>query len=256
MKQEINMRRLTDLKIEVYQSALKQMKGRSAQPNSIGTWVQARIVDFLDSNCSAFLSHLSDSADDSDPNSSDRVLSKIIREIVIHEDDKEAPVQITTALSEAIGKCDIVISATNATGNLIDPADLKSGAVVCDVSKPPDLSTRVSEQRTDVLVMEGGLVQWPDRVGFGQNLGYPDGINLACLSETVILALEKAYQDISVGSKLNLDEIALIRELARKHGFSLGPIRNFGIELSDADVSTIQYNVNKKREQGEGVCVK
>jgi hypothetical protein len=63
----------------------------------------------------------------------------------------------------------------------------------------------------------------PGNVRFGdQNvLGYPDGVNLACLSESIVLAMEGATRSYSVGNRISYDEALMIFAAARKHGFSL-----------------------------------
>ena len=61
---------------------------------------------------------------------------------------------IRTSLQEA----DIVITVTSALDFLIEPGDLKPGAVVCDVARPRNVSREVSLQRNDVLVIEGGHI--------------------------------------------------------------------------------------------------
>ena len=69
---------------------------------------------------------------------------------------------IRTSLQEA----DIVITVTSALDFLIEPGDLKPGAVVCDVARPRNVSRDVSLKRNDVLVIEGGVINVPGDVDF------------------------------------------------------------------------------------------
>ncbi|MBC7335256.1 MAG: shikimate dehydrogenase, partial [Clostridia bacterium] len=86
---------------------------------------------------------------------------------------------------------DVVLSVTAAVDTVIEPEDLKPGAVVCDVARPRDVSRRVVEVRDDVLVIEGGVVRVPGEVDFHFDFGFPPGVALACMAETMILALER-----------------------------------------------------------------
>ncbi len=58
---------------------------------------------------------------------------------------------------------------------MIEPKHLKPGAVVCDVARPRDVSKLVAEQRDDVLVIEGGMVEVPGPVDFHFDFGFPPG---------------------------------------------------------------------------------
>jgi predicted amino acid dehydrogenase len=131
------------------------------------------------------------------------------------------PIQSSLNIAADLPRCDLVIATSNSPEYLIFPADLRSGAVVCDVARPADVAPEVYLHRDDVLVIEGGLVQYPDDICSGPNLGYRDGVNLACLSETILLALEGDYQDYSIGNKLSLATMQYFRDLADKHGFGL-----------------------------------
>ena len=65
---------------------------------------------------------------------------------------------ITTEIN-ALRQADLVITATNAVDAIITPGNLKPGCVVCDVARPRDVSRAVVEERNDVLVIDGGMVQ-------------------------------------------------------------------------------------------------
>ena len=71
---------------------------------------------------------------------------------------------ITTDVKKALSTADIVITVTSSADTIIEPEYLKPGAVVCDVARPRDVSKKVAEERDDVLVIEGGLVEVPGDV--------------------------------------------------------------------------------------------
>jgi len=152
------------------------------------------------------------------------------------------PVDISTNIAEDLPACDLIIATSNSPEYLIYPEHLQPGAVVCDVARPADVAPEVIEQRQDVLILEGGLVQLPDNICFGPNLGYRDGVNLACLSETILLALEGDFKDYSIGNKLSLETVQYLRSLARKHGFRLAGLKMGNNEIDDKDIDQIYRN--------------
>jgi predicted amino acid dehydrogenase len=133
-------------------------------------------------------------------------------------------VDVRTDLDDLAG-CDIVVTATGAGRAILDDAPLRPGTIVCDVARPPDTSARL-RARDDLLVIDGGLVSLPDplaRFGAGNLLGMPDGVQLACLSETILLALEGDSRDHGIGDRVALTEVDAMMRLARRHGFRLPP---------------------------------
>ena len=142
-------------------------------------------------------------------------------------------------IAQTLIQCNMIVAASNSPEYLIYPENLKPGSVVCDVARPADVAPEVYEVRDDVLILEGGLVKYPDNISFGPNLGYRDGVSLACLSETVLLSLEGDYQDYSIGMKLPLETIEYLRHLGQKHGFSLAGLVMGGQEITDADIEMI-----------------
>jgi predicted amino acid dehydrogenase len=152
------------------------------------------------------------------------------------------PLTVSLDIDKALPACNMIVAASNSPEYIIFPEHLQPGAVVCDVARPADVSPLVCEHRNDVLILEGGLVQYPDPVAFGPNLGYRDGVSLGCLSETVLLALEGDCQDYSIGVKLPLETIHYMRELGEKHGFSLAGLRMGNHEISDEEIEQIYLN--------------
>ncbi len=132
-------------------------------------------------------------------------------------------VRVSTHIEE-IGDADLVLSATSATDPVVYPKHLRRGAVVCDVARPPDLSPRVIQERPDVLVVEGGVMDVPGAVDFGFDFGLPPGKAYACMAEAMILALEGRYESYSLGKKIQIEQVREIFQLARRHGFTLSAV--------------------------------
>jgi acetylornithine/succinyldiaminopimelate/putrescine aminotransferase/predicted amino acid dehydrogenase len=151
----------------------------------------------------------------------------------------ELPLQVSLDIDSTLPLCDMIVAASNSPEYIIYPRHLKPGAVVCDVARPADVSPQVFKERDDVLILEGGLVQYPDKISFGPNLGYRDGVNLACLSETVLLALEGDYNDYSIGSHIPLETVNYLRSLGKKHGLGLAGLKMDNQEISDREIEAI-----------------
>lgn len=154
--------------------------------------------------------------------------------------------KVSLNVKQALRNADIVITVTNSVEVLINPEDLKPGAVVCDVSRPRNVSRQVSEVRDDVLVIEGGIVEVPGDVDFNLNFGFPPKTAYACMAETMILALEKKYESYTLGRELSLVQVNEISRLAKKHGFKVAGFRSFEKALTQAEINTIKNNATSK----------
>ncbi|MCS7282199.1 MAG: shikimate dehydrogenase [Anaerolineae bacterium] len=135
------------------------------------------------------------------------------------------PVEVTTDTAE-VRAADLILTATSAGRPILFPEHLKPGAVVCDVARPRDVSPRVHQERDDVLVVDGGLVELPGRVSLGFNYGLPPGLTFGCIAETIALALEGRFEDYTVGKMLDLARVQEIEEIATRHGFRPAPLHS------------------------------
>jgi acetylornithine/succinyldiaminopimelate/putrescine aminotransferase/predicted amino acid dehydrogenase len=134
-------------------------------------------------------------------------------------------VEIATGL-QRLAVCDVVISACGAAEPVLDQAALAPGTLVCDVARPPDASQHL-RSRSDLTILEGGLVALPDarlRFGVGNLLDLPDGIQLACLAETILLTLAGVTGDFGIGDDSSLAEVDFVMSLAERHGFRLATL--------------------------------
>lgn len=136
-------------------------------------------------------------------------------------------VRTTCRLKEHLAKADLVLAVSSAVDALIEASDLKPGAIVCDVSRPRSVSRQVAKERDDVLVLEGGLIEIPGDVNFNFNFGYPPGLALACMAETILLALEERWESYTLGRDLTLEQVEEIGRIAKKHGFKVAGFRSF-----------------------------
>jgi predicted amino acid dehydrogenase len=156
--------------------------------------------------------------------------------------------RVTANTKSALKAADIVIAVTSAVDSIIEPEDLKSGAIVCDVARPRNVSRRVAEMRNDILVIEGGVVEVPGAVDFGFNFGFPPGTAYACMAETMILALEQRYENFTLGRDLTMRQVETITQLAQKHHFKLSGFRSFERAITPEELAIIKTNIADKIE--------
>lgn len=163
---------------------------------------------------------------------------------VKHLVEKQSPnkTKISTHI-EDLYTADVIITVSSDVNSIIQPKHLKSGAIVCDVARPRDVSRQVVETRNDVLVIEGGMVEIPGNVDFHFNFGFPPKMAFACMAETMILALEQRYENFTLGKEISLAQVQEISNLAKKHGFKLGGFRSFEKPVTQAIINHIKSNI-------------
>ncbi len=134
-----------------------------------------------------------------------------------------APISLSVDPQAQLPRMAYLISATS-QGKACVAADwLGTGAVVCDVARPADVHAGLHGARADLTVYEGGLLRLPEPVRFGRRnvIGCAAGINLACLSETMTLALSGIRRNYSVGAEPPLADAREVLRLALHHGFEI-----------------------------------
>ncbi|HEY0866976.1 MAG TPA: hypothetical protein VGE01_06350 [Fimbriimonas sp.] len=164
-----------------------------------------------------------------------KVLGREFGRVILVGRDLEKTQRLTAEIdgSEAttdvgrIREADAVITVTSSDAEIILPEHLKPGCVVCDVARPRDVSVRVGKERPDVLVIEGGVIHVPGNVDFGFDFGFPEKTAYACMSETMILALEGRAENFTVGKDVSVEQVDEMTQLAKKHGFELADFRAF-----------------------------
>lgn len=157
-------------------------------------------------------------------------------------------VEVATDIKAALRTCDLILTVSSSTDVLIYPEDLKTGAIVCDVARPRDVSRQVVEQRDDVLVIEGGVIEVPgEHVNFRFNFGFPDKTAYACMSETMILALEGTYESYTLGRDLSVERVLHMGKLAEKHGFKLAGFRAFEKAVTNETIEQVRKNAKRRR---------
>lgn len=161
----------------------------------------------------------------------------------------------TLDISAAVQSADLVLTATSSTQDVIEPEDLRTGAVVCELSLPHDVSRRVASERPDVLVVEGGNMRAPGdlramrmrEAGRPFDLNLPRGTLLACMSETALLALANRCESFTLGRGIDIAKVLEIDRLADEAGFELADMRAFDTAISREQVAAVRAAAARRR---------
>ncbi len=140
------------------------------------------------------------------------------------KNNKNTEILISTNINN-VKEADIIITATASPKALLKSEHLKQDAIVYDVAQPQNVSEDVKNNRKDVLIIDGGLVEGPEGISYDFNIGLPKNIYFACLTETMVLAIEGVKDSFSVG-KATFENVLKIKEMASKHGFRSIELKN------------------------------
>ncbi|WP_434526834.1 aminotransferase class III-fold pyridoxal phosphate-dependent enzyme [Photorhabdus asymbiotica] len=140
-----------------------------------------------------------------------RVLHEQILEVI-----ETLGLEAIESYEQSLSQADFIVSATSEGKPFLNTHYLKGSAVVFDAARPFDFIRDGNRH-----IYEGGLVHQPEKVTYSDcNLiDVPAGVNLACLSETIAVALEGVTVHQSIGKSIDYNDALAIRDIARKHGF-------------------------------------
>jgi len=81
-------------------------------------------------------------------------------------------------------------------------------------------------------------VRVPGDVNFNLNFGFPEKTAYACMSETMLLALEGNPDlfNFTLGKEVSVQQVEIISALAEKHGFELARFRSFEKAVDDESI--------------------
>lgn len=156
---------------------------------------------------------------------------------------------IATTDINAIYEADLLVTVSSAIDVIIQPQHIKPGAVVLDVARPRDVSPAVAQQRDDVLVIEGGMVEVPgENASFNFDFGFPPKMAFACMVETIALAMEARYEPFTLGRDITPEQVHEMHALCRKHGFKLAGFRAFEHAVSQATIDHVRERAIANRK--------
>ncbi len=128
-----------------------------------------------------------------------------------------------------------MLTATSSTQEIVEPDDLQTGAVVCELSLPHDVGPagraraagRAGHRGRQHARARAPRFERVREPGRDFDLGLPPGTALACMSETMMLALEDRRECFTLGRGIDLAKVREMAVLAERNGFSLADMRAF-----------------------------
>lgn len=136
-----------------------------------------------------------------------------------------------------IASADIVVTATSWPKAMIEARHLKEGAIIYEISQPRNVSPSILKERPDVLVIDGAYTTVPNGMNFWWG-NHPKGTNFACMTETIMMTLEKDAED-HVG-KVDPNYVARTGLWAKKYGFSHAPFTSFGRRVQEEEILALK----------------
>lgn len=161
----------------------------------------------------------------------------------------ELDAELVFDIEAALAKSRVVLSATS-TGNCIHQSWLRPGALLIDVAVPTDVCGNTPE-RSDVLILSGGLTRVPDTMPLNSVLlGFHQGVIPSCLGETLVLALEHREECFSLGRNLEIDGVQEIGAIATSHGFDFSRLTSFGLPVQPSTLARYRKAAARRRKAG------
>lgn len=159
-----------------------------------------------------------------------------------------ANVTISTDADAHSYESDLIITTTSGQGKtILDIMKVKAGCVICDVSRPFDISEQDAIKRPDVLVIASGEVQLPGaEINIEIDLGLEGNIVYACLAETALLAMEGKFESFTLSRNINYEKVIEIDKLANEHGVRLSNIMGHNGFITDEEFSLCREHALKK----------
>ncbi|MFZ5949994.1 MAG: aminotransferase class III-fold pyridoxal phosphate-dependent enzyme [Candidatus Rifleibacteriota bacterium] len=132
----------------------------------------------------------------------------------------QPPIMVATDIF-CLKKAQIILTATNSSEPVIYPEMLGDEPVIInDVSVPIDTHPSVLAKE-NVVMIRGGIVKLPMNADLKiEGLELEPGVLFACMTEAVLLGLEKTGIHFSYG-KVDRRQVNQIMEIAHRHGFDL-----------------------------------
>ena len=145
-------------------------------------------------------------------------------------------IHVATDPTPYLNACHLVITTTSSRGKkVLDINAVRPGCVICDVSRPFDVTEEDALKRPDVMVIASGEVELPGTVKITVNLGLHGNVVYACLAETALLAMEGKLESFTLSRNIDYEKVLEIDRLAREHGVRLSHIMGHQGIISDEE---------------------
>lgn len=133
-------------------------------------------------------------------------------------------ISVSTDIS-SIYHSEVIAAVSSSHEKIILNKFVRRNAIICDISVPCATDPSIVKNRKDVLFFTGGIVKLPN----GEAIHVPAypllaGQVFACMAEAMLLGLSGIRENFSYGD-LKIKNVELIDNLAKHHGFKLGPLK-------------------------------
>jgi predicted amino acid dehydrogenase len=156
----------------------------------------------------------------------------------IHSIDSSVQIHVSTKASTHIRNCDLIITTTSAQGRkILEIEQVKPGAIICDVSRPFDISEEDALKRPDVMVIASGEVRLPGPLKMKMDIGLEGNIVYACLAETALLAMAGKFESFTLSRVIDYKKVLEIDRLASEHGVRMSCIMGHSGFITDEEFS-------------------
>jgi predicted amino acid dehydrogenase len=160
-------------------------------------------------------------------------------------------ITVSTEADSHSHESDLIITTTSGQGKtILDIMKVKAGCVICDVSRPFDISEVEAIKRPDVLVIASGEVQLPGQdVKIDHDIGLEGNIVYACLAETALLAMEGKFESFTLSRNIDYAKVIEIDKLAHEHGVRLSQIMGHNGFITEEEFSLCREHALLKLKQ-------
>ncbi len=160
----------------------------------------------------------------------------------------EAKVITSTNADSHSSECDLIVTTTSSRGKrILQIEDVKPGCVICDVSRPFDITEEDALKRPDVLVIASGEVILPGEVQMKLDIGLEGNIVYACLAETALLAMDGRFESFTLSRNISYQKVLEIDKMAKEHGVRLSAIMGHSGFISDKEFELCREHALKAR---------
>lgn len=162
----------------------------------------------------------------------------------------DVKIEISTDADNFSYDSDLIITTTSGQGKtILDIMKVKPGAVICDVSRPFDISAEDAVKRPDVMVIASGEVELPGQVKMKMDIGLEGNLVYACLAETAILAMEGKLESFTLSRNINFEKVIEIDRLAHEHGVRLSEIMGHNGVITEQEFNLCREHAIQKRSK-------
>jgi len=159
-------------------------------------------------------------------------------------------IEVATNPDEYLSETDLVITSTSSHGKkILDIMKVKPGAVICDVSRPFNVSEDEAIKRPDIMVIASGEVHLPGDIKMNVDLGLEGKVVYACLAEAAILAMEGRFEPFTLSKTIHYEKVLEMDRMAKEHGIRLAAIMGHSGIITDYEFDLCRKHAHQKLKE-------